>query len=175
MFFALGVFFTPPPPQKKKQRIGRRTKICGCLDQSFGMCSYRFPTSIWCPWTRFQYQFGDRITSSGPHGSSKIFSHTKNDQKWPYFGVFVFKLPKYGSPKQNLYDDPIKVLECVGIVFFSQFDVPEHVFNIGLMIGLLLMVLWTLPKSFHTRKILEKWPHLSPKGLVRKYTKNPCF
>ena len=87
----------------------------------------------------------------------------------------MFKLPKYGSLKQNLYDDPIKVLECVDIVFLSQFDVPEHVFNIGLMIGLLLMVLWTLPKSFHTRKIPKKWPHLAPKGLVRKYTKNPCF
>ena len=63
----------------------------------------------------------------------------------------------------------------IDIVFFSQFDVPEHVFNIGLMIGLLLMVQRTLPKSFHTRKILKKWPHLAPKGLVRKYTKNPCF
>ena len=87
----------------------------------------------------------------------------------------MFKLPKYGSPKQNIYDDPIKVLECVDIVFFSQFDVPEHVFNIGLMIGLLLMVQRTLPKSFHTRKIPKKWPHLAPKGLGRKYTKNPCF
>ena len=66
---------------------------------------------------------------------------TKNDYIWEYS---CSNSPKNGFLKQNLYDDPIKVLECLDIVFLGQFDVPEHVFNIFLMIGPLLMVSWLL-------------------------------
>ena len=77
-----------------------KTKFIRWPNQSFRMCWYRFPWSIWCPRTRFQYWFDDRTTSDGPMDSPKKFSHTENTEKWPY---------------------------------------------------------------------------LAPKGLVRKYTKNPCF
>ena len=61
-----------------------KTKFIWWPDQSFRMSWYRFPWSIWCPWTRFQYCFDDRTTSDGLMASLKSFSHTENTQKWPY-------------------------------------------------------------------------------------------
>ena len=64
----------------------------------------------------------------------------------------IFYPPQNRVTFQIFLDDPIKVLECVDIIFLGQFDVREHVFNIGLMVRSILAVLWLLRKKFsHTK------------------------
>ena len=63
----------------------------------------------------------------------------------------------YPPPKRvvqpKFLDVPIKVLECVDIVFLGQFDVLEHVFNISLVIGSLLVAPMARQKHFRTQKM----------------------
>ena len=47
-------------------------------------------------------------------------------------------------PHPNFLNHPIKVLECVDIIFLGPFDVPEHMFNNGVMMRPLLEALWLL-------------------------------
>ena len=75
----------------------------------------------------------------------KVFSYrenVKNSSLWEFF--YPPPKKKNGSATQIFLNGPIKVLECFHIMFLSQFDVPEHVFNIGLMIRPLLDGLWTI-------------------------------
>ena len=81
-------------------------------------------------------------------------------------GIFFFYPPKIWSVSKLFSNGPIKVLECVDIIFLGQFDVPEHVFNIGLMVRPILAVLWLLrkkishtkmPKNGHIYAILILW------------------
>ena len=66
-------------------------------------------------------------------------------------GICFFTPSKKCPLTQYFLKGPIKVLECVDIIFLGQFDVPEHVFNIGLMMRPLLEALWLLRKYFsHT-------------------------
>ena len=55
---------------------------------------------------------------------------------------FFLPPPQKKTVTQYFLKGPIKVLECVDIIFLGQFDVPEHVFNIGLMMRPLLEALW---------------------------------
>ena len=66
--------------------------------------------------------------------------------------IFLLPGPKKALSPKFFLKRPIKVLECVDIIFLGQFDVPEHVFNIGLMMRPLLEALWLLRKDFsHTK------------------------
>ena len=59
-----------------------------------------------------------------------------------------FSRPQKTPVTQYFLKGPIKVLECVDIIFQGQLDVPEHVFNIGSMMRPLLEALWLLRKYF---------------------------
>ena len=70
-------------------------------------------------------------------------------------GVFFTPPPQKRVVQPKFLDVPIKVLECVDIVFLGQFDVPEHVFNISLVIGSLLVAPMARQKHFRTQKMTK--------------------
>ena len=69
-------------------------------------------------------------------------------------GIF-FNPPQKTTSGQNFLDVPIKLLKCVDIIFLSQSDVPEHVFNIGLVIEPLLVGPMASQKNFRTQKMTK--------------------
>ena len=133
------------------------------------MCWYHFPKSIWCPWTRFQYRFGDRTTSSGPMAFQKIFAH----KKWPkmtIFGSILVQTPQKWFPKTKFIwwpDQSFRMswyrfpwsIGCPWTRF--QYCLDDRTTSDGIMASL---------KSFSHTENTQKWPYLAPKGLVRKYT-----
>ena len=81
-------------------------------------------------------------------------------------GIFLHPPPQKKPLTQYFLKGPIKVLECVDIIFLGQFDVPEHVFNIGLMMRPLLEALWLLRKYFSHTKMPQNGLIWAPKALL---------